>query len=393
MVGFCSCFQRLRNSNTDPRSFWHVIHSQVIPSFASGALLATTVFLLIPESLELLASGTDHSEAEHLDESLHRRYLVSSNETDHYLEDEEHQEEEANNSGAAWKFGSALLGGFLLPVLLNAIFSPPDISNCEKCREQERQLAVLLSSNLSPAALDVVEEEEEKQERHDEEDALQDACEAEQTTMDLNCDDGDCACHEEETGHGTKTLVEPKKRKEVKQNDASSSSITATHNKRNIALASSILLGDFFHNFCDGIFIGTAFLLCSKSLAYTITVTTIYHEIAQEIADFSLLTHHCGFSRCQATLANFIAGCSVMIGAVIALSTNMSDTAIGVILALSAGVYIYIAAGECIPKIQAARKQARDTLLVLACFVVGAVPIGLVLLSHGHCERIHADDH
>ena len=52
-----------------------------------------------------------------------------------------------------------------------------------------------------------------------------------------------------------------------------------------------VLIGDFMHNFCDGIFMGTAFIHCSRSLAWSITVATILHEIAQEFADYFVLTN------------------------------------------------------------------------------------------------------
>jgi zinc transporter ZupT len=81
-----------------------------------------------------------------------------------------------------------------------------------------------------------------------------------------------------------------------------------------------------------------------------------------------------------------------MLGAVIILAADLSEIATGSILAISAGVYVYISASECIPRIQSARKTPRDTFLFLFCFVLGAVPIGLVLLNHGHCQAGHNDD-
>jgi hypothetical protein len=81
-----------------------------------------------------------------------------------------------------------------------------------------------------------------------------------------------------------------------------------------------------------------------------------------------------------------------MIGALLVLVVDMPDGAIGAILIMSAGVYVYIAASECIPKIQALRESWRDTFIFLTCFIVGAVPIGLVLLNHGHCEAGHSED-
>jgi zinc transporter ZupT len=170
--------------------------------------------------------------------------------------------------------------------------------------------------------------------------------------------------------------------------DSSSSSSTKAIDW---TLASSILVGDFLHNFTDGVFVGTSFLLCDKSVAWTIVASTTYHELAQEIADFALLHHHCGFSKLLAVVYNFVSGFSVVLGAILVLSMDLSEIAQGTTLAIAAGVYIYIAACECIPRVQAVRQTARDTLVFLVSFVLGAVPIGLVLLNHKHCEEGHED--
>lgn len=154
----------------------------------------------------------------------------------------------------------------------------------------------------------------------------------------------------------------------------------------NYRLCASVLIGDFFHNFADGIFIGTAFTLCSRTLAYTIVASTVYHEIAQELADFFLLVNHGGLAPLQALGVNFLSGLSVLLGGIIVLSLDPSSESVGVILAVSAGVYIHLAAGECLPRVDELLSTGRDRLLSLACFIVGAAPIGLVLLNHGHCE-------
>ena len=388
LVGFVSCFQRLSRDRGDKKSLWHRLHHQIVPSLASGALLATTVFLLIPEGFELLegAHGDDFI-AGHAEEDDHRRrrFLYQNTtegeyDPDHH--DEEHEEEHVPHNTAAWKFGASLLGGFLFPILLGAIFPPPDISQCEVCRER----ALLADSNLSPAALEKIVEDQDEDEDDDEKEYSTD--EPLQRTVDLNCDNGDCShCHEHtDDAHDDMEEANPKTASKTKNEEpAANTTATPPEHPRNVQLAASILLGDFCHNFCDGIFIGTAFLLCSKSIAWTLVATTIYHEIAQEMADFALLTHHCGLTVPQALAANFVAGCSVLLGGLIVLSVRLGDTAVGAILCISAGVYIYIAAAECLPRIQAARRNARDTLIFLLCFVLGAVPIGLVLLNHGHC--------
>ena len=61
----------------------------------------------------------------------------------------------------------------------------------------------------------------------------------------------------------------------------------------------SLIVGDFFHNFTDGVFIGAAFQ-CNASLAWKIIAVTVGHEIPQELADFAVLTNSLGFSTIKA---------------------------------------------------------------------------------------------
>jgi zinc transporter ZupT len=160
--------------------------------------------------------------------------------------------------------------------------------------------------------------------------------------------------------------------------------------KKAYHLALSILLGDFCHNFCDGIFIGTAFSLCDNATAMAVVVATIYHEIAQEIGDFFLLTKHAGFSILAALGFNFLSGLSVLFGAIVVVAADVSDLGIGSLLSVSAGVYLYIGTSECIPRANAAvREDVLDGLLIILAFFVGAIPTGLVLLNHQHCDAGH----
>jgi zinc transporter ZupT len=156
--------------------------------------------------------------------------------------------------------------------------------------------------------------------------------------------------------------------------------------KINWALASSVLIGDFFHNFTDGVLVGTAFMLCHRELAVTISAATVYHELAQEIADFFLLTKHCNIKVPLALFLNFVSGLSVLLGALIILSFDVTTNATGCILAIGSGVYIYIAAAECLPRARKAQETTGDKVVSVVSFIFGVIPIGLVLLNHGHCE-------
>jgi zinc transporter ZupT len=161
----------------------------------------------------------------------------------------------------------------------------------------------------------------------------------------------------------------------------------------NLTLALSILIGDALHNFCDGIFIGVAFKLCGRATAWTIVFITLYHEIAQEIADFFLLTDHAGLTITRALVVNFVSGLSVVLGGVVVIAIDVSDLTIGVILAIGSGVYVYIAATECVPRVNSVVKTNNDRLVTVFAFIVGVVPIGLALLNHHHCRATHADGH
>ena len=376
--------------------FVHQLHQHIIPSFASGALLATAVFLLVPESFTLLQSR----EGGHEDESFHEgeededhrlRYLAEE------AEEEDHAADVHEDESYHWKFGVAILSGFILPVLLGAIFPPPDVSECEVCQRQRM---------IEEAEERLLKEQQKKNNEKNEPE-----------TIDLSCDEGNC-CHNHNHSDSGGDLdpimeevladepdfsnlardaetLEKQKAKGPKEPTGAPTFppqvIVPEHQGRNIPLASSILLGDAFHNFTDGVFLGNAFLLCNRSVAYTIVATTVYHELAQEIADYALLITHCGLPRTTALALNFLSSFSTMIGALLILSLDMSNEATGIILAISAGVYLYIASSECVPRVMAQRKKAKDTLLFFICFVLGASPIGLVLLNHGHCEEAHED--
>jgi zinc transporter ZupT len=144
-------------------------------------------------------------------------------------------------------------------------------------------------------------------------------------------------------------------------------------------------LGDWCHNFADGIFIGAAFMLCTDSVAISIMLATLYHEIAQELADFFLLTKHANVPIHWALMLNFASGLSCTLGGILILAFSLTNEAVGITLAVSAGVYIYVAASECVPRIEQAVRNTKDRFISLGWFCVGAIPIGLVLLNHEHC--------
>lgn len=159
-----------------------------------------------------------------------------------------------------------------------------------------------------------------------------------------------------------------------------------------LEIISTIFIGDFFHNFSDGIFIGAAFQTCSSTVAWTIVLSTVFHEFAQEIADFIVLTKKGQLSICQALTVNAISGLSVVIGGVVIGVQDMKESTVGMLLAFGAGNYIYLAATELYPAFHDF-SEPRHKLFALLFFVFGAVAVGLVLLDHEHCEADSQHQH
>lgn len=85
-------------------------------------------------------------------------------------------------------------------------------------------------------------------------------------------------------------------------------------------------------------------------------------------------------------LLNFCSGLSVTLGGMVVLATDISNFSIGILLSMSSGLYIHVAAKECMPIVDRLAVSLSDKALALLAFAFGAIPIGLVLLNHEHCE-------
>jgi len=159
---------------------------------------------------------------------------------------------------------------------------------------------------------------------------------------------------------------------------------SSPRNKR-IRVLIGVLLGDFMHNFVDGIIIGIAFSGCGQSMGWSITASTIYHELAQEVSDYVVLTELGGLKPLVALFLNFVSGISVVLGAIIVLSNDVSNEAQALLLAYGAGIYVQIATTECMPKMHAIATTTNLRLIGFFFFALGCVAIGLVLMDHEHC--------
>lgn len=113
---------------------------------------------------------------------------------------------------------------------------------------------------------------------------------------------------------------------------------------------SLIILGDSVHNFIDGVIIAATFLV-SVPLGIVTALAVAAHEIPQEIGDFAILLHR-GMKKNKVLIVNILSALTAMAGAVLTFLVGESVQAIlPIIISLTAGFFIYIAASDLIPEI------------------------------------------
>jgi zinc and cadmium transporter len=104
----------------------------------------------------------------------------------------------------------------------------------------------------------------------------------------------------------------------------------------------SVLVGDGFHNFLDGVIVASAFLV-SVPVGIATATAVILHEIPQELGDFAVLIHS-GFSKGWALWWNLLSALVAVIGGLVAyFSLQSIQQAVPYIVAVGAGGFIYIA--------------------------------------------------
>ena len=117
-----------------------------------------------------------------------------------------------------------------------------------------------------------------------------------------------------------------------------------------------IIIGDSVHNFIDGVAIAGTFLI-SIPLGIVTTLAVAAHEIPQEIGDFGLMLHK-GVSRKKVLLINFYSALAAMAGAILTYAyKDQIVRFLPLILAISAGFFIYIALANLIPEIHNRENQ------------------------------------
>lgn len=136
------------------------------------------------------------------------------------------------------------------------------------------------------------------------------------------------------------------------------------------------LIGDAAHNFIDGLIIAASFMTDIR-LGIITTLAVIFHEIPQEIGDFSVLVYG-GFSKKKALFFNFLCALMAILGALIGYFLSAVTMKISVFfIAFTAGGFIYIAASDLIPELHKQKDTGRANLAFLT-FALGLIFMALI---------------
>ena len=128
-------------------------------------------------------------------------------------------------------------------------------------------------------------------------------------------------------------------------------------------LAPLNLIGDGIHNFLDGMVIAGSYIV-SIPLGIAATISIIFHEVPQEIADFGILLYS-GMSKLKAVMFNFLSAATAILGAVVGLIlAGKTANFTYFIIPFAAGNFLYIAASNLVPELHRHCKFW-DTLLHL----------------------------
>lgn len=148
------------------------------------------------------------------------------------------------------------------------------------------------------------------------------------------------------------------------------------------SLSALSLFGDGVHNFIDGVIIAGAFMT-STEVGILSTIAIIFHEIPQEIGDFSILLHS-KMSKKKALLLNLMSALFAVLGGIIGYVAIEILNIIPVITAFAAGGFIYLSLADIIPEINNHENRFRQVFISMIILVAVLLSYFLTTLFHTH---------
>lgn len=137
-------------------------------------------------------------------------------------------------------------------------------------------------------------------------------------------------------------------------------------------------MGLLLHSLIDGIVIGAGFEV-STTLGLLSTLAVLLHELPEGISTMSVMLYG-GYTTKEATLKSSWVAIATPIGAIATyfLVRNIGEQFLGVLLAIAAGSFLYVAASDLIPEIHKKSKWGNILLTLIGVLV----PVVIEMLLH-----------
>lgn len=150
-----------------------------------------------------------------------------------------------------------------------------------------------------------------------------------------------------------------------------------------------VIIGDTIHNFIDGVAIAAAYLI-NPGLGVITTISTFLHEVPHEIGDFGILMK-AGWEKAKILWVNVLSASFTIVGALLVLYLVPNEQVIGVLLAIAAGMFLYLGSSDFLPHAsEGLSKNKAMTSLLLGVVIMLAV---FALVPHTHEPEAGHDDH
>jgi ZIP family zinc transporter len=130
------------------------------------------------------------------------------------------------------------------------------------------------------------------------------------------------------------------------------------------------------HALLDGLAIGSAFQ-ADATLGALVTVAVLLHAFSDGLNTVTVVLRH-GHPRSKAIAWLAADATAPIAGAVLGLFVTLSDLPLGLLLALFAGMFIYIGAGSLLPEAHASARSRRLVAATTAAGVTMALTAALV---------------
>jgi zinc and cadmium transporter len=141
-----------------------------------------------------------------------------------------------------------------------------------------------------------------------------------------------------------------------------------------------VMIGDSIHNFIDGVAIATAYLI-NPGLGYVTAISTFLHEVPHEIGDFGIMLH-AGYRKRSVFMMNFVSSLSSLLGALLVFFLIREEHFSGILLAISAGMFLYLGASDFLPK--AGKMGAKFKTLLIFMIGIAIMYVTLTAIPHSH---------